>query len=186
MFKGLKQEVFQDWAANAGNGKSRLILLSYRLARRAHVRKSVLARPLNMAHKLFTSGVLSVEIPIETQIGAGCRIFHPFAIVINSQAQIGERCILRNSVTVGNVVRNGEATASPIIGNDVELGAGCLVLGPIHVGNGAVVGAGAVVVHDVPPDAVVIGQAAQVLRIKSSEPSFETAEQAREVMPKTR
>ncbi len=53
----------------------------------------------------------------------------------------------------------------PVIEDDVQIGVGAKVLGPIRVGRGAVVGANAVVLHDVPPGAVVVGIPARVLRI---------------------
>ena len=56
----------------------------------------------------------------------------------------------------------------PVIEDLVEIGVGAKVLGPIRVGRGAVIGANAVVLHDVPPGAVVVGIPARVLRIESA------------------
>jgi len=85
-------------------------------------------------------------------------------LVIHPGTRIGEGVTLRHCVTLGNRRAGGEA---PTIGDDVEIGANALVLGPISVGNGAVIGAGAVVTKDVPARAIVVGNPAIVIRIKS-------------------
>lgn len=153
--------LLQDWSVNS-SGKSRAIMLLVRVANRAHRRGGLLGALVVGAYKLLTTWILGVEIPPETQIGTRCRLLHPVAIVINGEARIGRNVTIRNSVTIGNVVsRDGAATASPVIGDDVELGAGCLVLGPITIGAGARIGAGSVVTKDVDPRVTVVGNPAK-------------------------
>jgi serine acetyltransferase len=64
--------------------------------------------------------------------------------------------MLRHNVTIGNIRRGpGDTTACPVIGDGVEFGAGAVVVGPVSVGAGALIGANAVVSHDVAPGATV-------------------------------
>ncbi|OUS18151.1 hypothetical protein A9Q88_01130 [Gammaproteobacteria bacterium 50_400_T64] len=71
--------------------------------------------------------------------------WHPVGIVIGGKVKIGEHCIIRQNVTLGQV-----KDKYPVIGNNVEVGAGAMVLGDVVVGDGAVIAAGAVVLKDVP------------------------------------
>ncbi len=125
-------------------------------------------RPLAKAYVLFykvlTTWILGVELPPETEVGPELRLIHPQGIVVNGQTRIGARVILRASTTIGNVMgADGVASASPVIGDDVELGANVVIVGPLHIGAGARVGAGAVVVKDVPAGGVAVGNPARLL-----------------------
>lgn len=153
--------LFQDWSVNS-SGKSRVIMVLVRVAQEARRRGGPIGKIVIGVYKVLTTWILGVEIPPETQIGSRCQLLHPVAIVINGEARIGTGVTIRNSVTIGNVVdSNGIPSASPVICDDVELGAGCLVLGPIVIGARARVGAGSVVVKDVAPGATVVGNPAR-------------------------
>ena len=76
--------------------------------------------------------------------------------MVNTGTVLGRDVMLRHNVTIGNIRRGpGDTTACPVIGDGVELGAGAVVVGPVRVGAGALVGANAVVSHDIPAGAVV-------------------------------
>jgi serine O-acetyltransferase len=74
---------------------------------------------------------------------------------MHSQAVIGNRVTIMQQVTIGDV-EQGESVA-PVIGDDVYIGAGARVLGDVRVGDGATIGANAVVTRDIPPGATVVG-----------------------------
>lgn len=78
--------------------------------------------------------------------------------------ECGEKIYLRQGVTVGNNKRGGEGSGHPILGSNIEFGANSVIAGPIKVGNNVVIGAGAVVVHDVPDNCVVAGVPAKVIK----------------------
>lgn len=82
------------------------------------------------------------------------RMPHPYGIVIHGSAKIGRNVLIMQQVTIGAKDAGNQA---PSIGDDVVLGAGSKILGGIHVGSGAVVGANAVVTKDVPACATVVG-----------------------------
>jgi serine O-acetyltransferase len=114
--------------------------------------------------KSFFSGILyylhGLELEIGANIGGGLYIAHPRGVVIVA-AKIGRNCSVIANVTVG--MRNEHAF--PEIGDDVFIGAGARVLGNIKIGNGAKIGANAVVIHDVPAGATVVGIPARVISI---------------------
>lgn len=99
---------------------------------------------------------LYINMPPE-KIGGGFSLQHGFSTIISAK-EIGERCRIFQQVTVGY---NGEY--SPVIGNDVSITAGAIVIGDVCIGNNVVVGAGAVVTHDVPNNTVVAGVPARVI-----------------------
>lgn len=109
--------------------------------------------------------VFNCSIPLEANIGAGTKCGHRgIAVVIHPGVEIGERCLIRAQVVIGGSGREAGASSAPIIGDDVEIGVGAKLIGPIRVGNGAVIGANAVVLGDVPPGAVAVGVPARILR----------------------
>jgi hypothetical protein len=80
---------------------------------------------------------------------------HPYGVVMHSQAVIGNRVTIMQQVTIGDV-EQGDSVA-PVIGDDVYIGAGARVLGDVRIGDGATIGANAVVTRDIPPGATVVG-----------------------------
>jgi serine O-acetyltransferase len=80
---------------------------------------------------------------------------HPYGIVIHSLAQLGSGVVIMQHVTLGGRVPG--RNEAPVIEDGVYLGAGARVLGAVHIGRGAVVGANAVVTRDVPAGATVVG-----------------------------
>jgi serine O-acetyltransferase len=99
--------------------------------------------------------VTGIELPCEVEIGKGFVIDHFGGIVISGYARFGDNCRIRTGVVVG-LSRVGEPCA-PVIGNNVDIGAGAKVLGPITIGDNVLIGANAVVVHDVPSDSIAVG-----------------------------
>lgn len=93
------------------------------------------------------------------EIGPGLYIQHGFATII-SAARIGRDCWINQQVTIGYTNR----TDAPVLGNNVRVHAGAKVIGAVHVGDGAIIGANAVVVKDVPPDTTVVGVPARIVR----------------------
>ena len=84
---------------------------------------------------------------------------HGFGVVLNGGAKIGKNCTMYQGVTVGNI----DMKTFPVIGDDVFIGAGAKILGNVKVGNHVKIGAGAIVVDDVPDNCTIVGPKAQVL-----------------------
>ena len=107
---------------------------------------------------------MGLELRPRTQIGSGFRIDHGFGLVINENAKIGANVHVRHGVTIGcKMLAGGAQGESPVIGDDVEIGAGAILLGGIKIGNGAKIGAGSIVVTDVPANATVVGPPAKCI-----------------------
>jgi len=103
-----------------------------------------------------------IHIFSSTKIGSGFLIGHMGGIVVNSEAVIGMNCTILHDVTIGVSDIVGEQ-AAPVIGDNVYLGSGARIIGPVKVGDNVVVGANCVVVKDVPENAVVIGVPARIV-----------------------
>ena len=84
-------------------------------------------------------------------------------MVIGETAVVGDNCTIYHGVTLGGTGK-GEGKRHPTVGNDVLLGAGVKVLGPIEIGDGSRIGAGSVVLRPVPAGATAIGIPAAVVR----------------------
>ncbi len=102
----------------------------------------------------------SFTIDIQTKIGAGLQLAHPYSTILNA-VSLGENVYVNHLVTLGE--KDGK---KPIIGNNVQLHAGCIVIGGVTVGDNAIIGAGAVVVKDVPQNAVAVGNPARIIEKK--------------------
>jgi serine O-acetyltransferase len=110
-----------------------------------------------------------VTIGVSAQIGRRLVIEHSGAIVVHGNAVIGDDCIIRQGVTIGNQ-RMDRPFDAPRIGNRVNIGAGAKILGAVHVGDDVDIGANAVVITDVPAGALAVGVPARiVLRRKPHE-----------------
>jgi serine O-acetyltransferase len=92
-------------------------------------------------------------------IGPGLYIQHGFATIISAR-RIGRDCWINQQVTIGYANR----TDAPTLGDGVTVNAGAKVIGAVHVGDRARIGANAVVVKDVPPDVTVVGVPARIVR----------------------
>ncbi len=97
-----------------------------------------------------------IEIHPAARIGRRFFIDHGMGVVIGQTAVIGDDCTLYHGVTLGGTSWE-QGKRHPTLGNDVVVGAGAKVLGPIELGDGARIGSNAVVVRSVPPEATVVG-----------------------------
>jgi putative colanic acid biosynthesis acetyltransferase WcaB len=164
--------LFQDWANNFANPKGRLVMVLFRIAfalRNGPKPLMILAVPYGVLYRIFVEWLLGIELPWKTKVGPGLRIEHGQCLVVNDQTVFGRNCMVRNGTTIGNKqLRDGTYSGAPVLGDFVDIGANVVILGEIKIGDHAVIGAGSVVVKDVPPYAVVAGNPARVLRISDA------------------
>ena len=115
--------------------------------------------PLEMLFNRINTGFCNCIIGRGAEFGPGFVLVHGTGVVINGGVRGGSNVKLEHQVTIG-----AERRQSPVLGDDVFIGAGAKVIGPVTVGTGAKVGANAVVVHDVPAHATAVGIPARVVR----------------------
>jgi serine O-acetyltransferase len=109
--------------------------------------------------------VTGIEIHPAATIGEGLFIDHGMGVVIGETARIGDDVTLYQGVTLGGT---GFATGKrhPTVQDNVTIGSGAKLLGPITVGHGSKIGAGSVVIHDVPPNSTVVGNPGHPVRVE--------------------
>jgi serine O-acetyltransferase len=105
----------------------------------------------------FARFLTGIEIHPTAKIGARLFIDHGMGVVIGSTAEVGNDVTLYHGVTLGGTSLERGVKRHPTLGNNVIVGAGAHILGPIFVGDGARIGANAVVLHDVTQGATMVG-----------------------------
>lgn len=106
--------------------------------------------------------VLWGVIPYQADIGSGTVIgYQGLGIVIHKRCVIGKDCHISQNVTLGGTSGFWKV---PIVGDNVEIGAGANIIGPVHIGNNSVIGAGAVVITDIPENSLAVGVPAKVIK----------------------
>jgi serine O-acetyltransferase len=136
-------------------------LLSYRLA---HALDGAGVPLVPRSISMLTRAVTGIEIHPAARIGDGLFIDHGAGVVIGETAEIGNDVTLYQGVTLGGT---GFATGKrhPTVEDNVTIGSGAKLLGPITIGHGAKIGANSVVITDVPPNSTVVGNPGHPVRV---------------------
>lgn len=121
----------------------------------------LLARLLSHISRFLTG----IEIHPGASLGPGFFIDHGMGIVIGETSEVGENVTLYHGVTLGGTSTK-KKKRHPTLGNSVIVGAGAKILGPVKIGDNARIGAGSVVVEDVPPNCTVVGVPGKVVKDK--------------------
>ena len=155
-----------DWGAQGF-----WVMLVYRFGRwRYGVRPALLRKLCSLVYKVLfklVQIVTGIELPCEVVVGRNFVIDHYGGIVISGYAQFGDDCRIRNGVVVG--LKNVDEPTAPVIGNNVDIGAGAKVLGNIRIGNNVIIGSNAVVLIDVPDNSLAVGVPATIKVRKPTE-----------------
>ena len=141
-------------------------LLSHRIAHALHDHGVPLA-PRALAY--LSRSLTGIEIHPAARIGDALFIDHGMGVVIGETAEVGECVTMYQGVTLGGT---GFATGKrhPTVQDNVTIGSGAKLLGPITIGHGAKIGANAVVIHDVPPNSTVVGNPGHPVRVEGRKP----------------
>lgn len=136
-------------------------LVMYRFFHFLHVHRYFLAaRILSGLTRFFTG----IEIHPGATIGRGVFIDHGAGVVIGETAVVGNNVVIYQGVTLGGTGKD-KGKRHPTIGDNVMISSGAKVLGPFTVGSGAKIGAGSIVLNEVPPNATVVGVPGHIVRI---------------------
>ncbi len=149
-------------------------LLSHRVAHALHeTGVPFIPRAMSAGARALTG----IEIHPAATIGEGLFIDHGMGVVIGETAEIGSNVTLYQGVTLGGTGFDA-GKRHPTVGDDVTVGSGAKLLGPIHVGNRAKIGANSVVIHDVPDGATVVGNPGHPVRVDGQKPQGPDADWA--------
>jgi serine O-acetyltransferase len=169
MFENVRSDLRSydgDWTAQGF-----WVMLVYRLGRwRYSISPPLVRKPFSSVYKVLfklVQIITGIELPCEVQIGRNFIIDHFGGIIISGYAKFGDNCRIRNGVVVG--LKRIEEKVAPVIGDNVDIGAGAKLLGPIRIGNNVLIGANAVVLCDVPDDSIAVGVPAQVKSRRQSD-----------------
>jgi serine O-acetyltransferase len=160
------ENIRADLRAHDGNWGAQgfWALVVYRFGRwRYSVRPVLLRKVMSGLYRLlfkFIQIITGIELPCEVEIGRNFVIDHFGGIVVSGYAKFGDNCRIRNGVGMGLGLVS--APCAPVIGNNVDIGAGATLLGRITLGDNVLIGANAVVVRDVPANCVAVGNPAVV------------------------
>jgi serine O-acetyltransferase len=126
----------------------------------------LIARIISQMTRFFTG----IEIHAGAKIGKNLFIDHGMGVVIGETSEIGDDVTIYHAVTLGGISpsvdseRQRHEKRHPTIGDNVVIGSGAQIIGPVKVGNGSRIAANAVVVNDVPNDATMVGVPAKVIK----------------------
>ncbi|MDN5300839.1 MAG: serine O-acetyltransferase [Thermoanaerobacteraceae bacterium] len=112
----------------------------------------LIARIISQINRFITG----IEIHPGARIGKGFFIDHGMGVVIGETTEIGDNVTLYQGVTLGGTGKE-KGKRHPTLGNNIVVGSGAKILGPLKIGDNAKIGAGAVVLKDVPPNSTVVG-----------------------------
>lgn|GEM_PF-4922203 len=113
--------------------------------------------PVFITYRFIVYWVLGTDIHHKTKIGKNMKIYHGVGTVINPNSVIGDNLIIRHGVTIGNYISKSGVTGSPVIGNDVELGCGSVILGNIVIGSNVKINANSIITTNVPNNSTCFG-----------------------------
>lgn len=109
--------------------------------------------------------IFACDIKYTVTIGHGVRLYHNgLGVVIHKASVIGNNVSIYQNVTIGGNGKDPAHNGAPVIQDDVFIGAGAVILGPVTVGRGAKIGANAVVINDIPPGATAVGVPATIIK----------------------
>ncbi|MDE7264650.1 MAG: serine O-acetyltransferase [Clostridia bacterium] len=144
-------------------------LIAHRFAQAfLKIRLKLIARIISQTAKFFTG----IEIHPAAKIAAGVFIDHGAGVVIGETAEVGEGTVLYQGVTLGGTGKES-GKRHPTVGRHCVISAGAKILGRVHIGDYAKIGAGAVVLTDIPPNATAVGVPAKIVKINGRKPEAE-------------
>ncbi len=124
----------------------------FRLSQACGARTPMLGYVVKQLNHIITGA----DLAWQASVGPGVALYHPTGVVLGPDVVLGKNCAVQQGVTLGALRERGRMPDgrldSPVVGDDVILGAGSRILGPITVGDGSVVGANAVVLAECPRD----------------------------------
>jgi serine acetyltransferase len=164
----LWQQVHEDWIAHGRDWTKpgfRAVAVHRFGVWRMRVQPKLLRAPFSLLYRFLYRHVRNcygIELPYSAKLGRRVIIEHQSCIVIHGDCVIGNDCIIRQGCTLGNRSLDARFDA-PVLGSNVNVGAGAKILGAVKIGDFANIGANAVVLSDVPAAATAVGIPARIV-----------------------
>jgi putative colanic acid biosynthesis acetyltransferase WcaB len=154
--------IFQDFKFN-NNIKSKFILLSFRLCQILIKNRflTFIFFPILLFHRIIIEWFMGTELNWNLKINGKLKLFHGQGLIINPSTIFGDGCTVRCNTVIGN---NGKDKNAPILGNNVDIGVNCCIIGNIKIGDDVIIGAGTVITKDIPSNVVVVGNPAKIIK----------------------
>jgi len=165
---GLWQQIQEDWIAHGRDWTKpgfRAVAVQRFGVWRMKVEPKLLRAPLNILYRSLYRKIRNtygIDLPYTVKLGRRVVIEHQSAIIIHGYCTIGDDCIIRQGVTLGNRYLD-KPLESPQLGDRVNVGAGAKILGKVNLGDNVNIGANAVVLSDVPAGKTAVGIPAKIL-----------------------
>ena len=161
--RSFRHFLFQDWGSNPHDFRIRMVLVAFRLATWIHHQKPEVRFLLSfyfILYRIVVVWLFHMELHWKLSVGEGLCIHHGFCLVVHPDTLIGKHVTLLHGATLGN---KGPNSGAPTLEDFVEVGAHAIIIGPVIVGQRAIVGAGAVVTKHVPSGVIVAGNPARII-----------------------
>ncbi|NJL62386.1 MAG: serine acetyltransferase [Methylacidiphilales bacterium] len=162
------QQIKEDWIAHGCDWTKpgfRAIAVHRFGVWRIQIQPKLVRAPLSILYRMLYRKVRNtygIELPYTVELGRRVVIEHQGAIVIHGYCAIGDECIIRQGVTLGNRYVDKPLEA-PRLGKRVNVGAGAKIFGDVNIGDNVNIGANAVVLQDIPPGATAVGIPAKII-----------------------
>jgi putative colanic acid biosynthesis acetyltransferase WcaB len=115
----------------------------------------IIGFPIRIIYTILIQWLLGIDIPDTTKIGRNLQVFHGQGLVVHKDTIIGKNVILRHNTTIGIAKVN---FGVPIIEDNVNVGSNTVIIGPIRIGENSIIGAGSIIVKNIPPNSTVISK----------------------------
>ena len=168
---GFWQQLKEDWIAHGRDWTKpgfRAVAIQRFGVWRMTLEPIILRAPFSILYRALFRKVRNtygIELPYTVKLGRRVVIEHQSGIVIHGECSIGDDCIIRQGVTMGNRYLDRPFDA-PKLGNRVNIGAGAKIFGNVTIGDDANIGANAVVLSDIPPGRTAVGIPAKIINTK--------------------
>jgi serine O-acetyltransferase len=154
-----------------------LCVALFRLSAACAARKIM---PASLILDRFNEFATGAQFPHSAEFGPGLQVHHPEGLVVSPEAIGGARVMLMGGVALGvRDLRADPRGKSPILGDDVTIGSGAKIIGPVKLGDRVQVAANSVVMIDVPDDGIAVGSPAKIIFKKGTGPKAEEAPAAK-------
>lgn len=166
---GLWEQIKEDWIAHGRDWTKpgfRAVAIQRFGVWRMQIKPLLLRAPFSMLYRSLYRKVRNsygIDLPYTVQLGRRVIIEHQNGIIIHGYSAIGDDCIIRQGVTLGNRYLD-RALEAPKLGDRVNVGAGAKILGGVTIGDDVNIGANAVVLSDIPSGKTAVGIPAKIIK----------------------